>query len=419
MRNHRISKIFWGVFFFILLLDIGLLLYNAFQQKTGWYIGNTIFLLCLLSGMIIYLINRFFFLYKNYLALEEEEEKWSLLMQSTPDFMCFKDGKSRWKKVNQFGRKLFQLDNIDYYGKTDLELAELVPFFKEGLNTCYLSDEVVWKNGKITRAEESFVVPSGELKSFDVIKIPLFHENGTRKGLLTIGRDITQQKVAESILIKREKLSVVGELAAGIAHEIRNPLTSIKGLMQLMHEAGNVSDQYAKVMISEIDRINQIAGGLLALSKPQSKEINMVLLNEILQYVINILQPEALLKDVQFNLNADSQCKIEADRNGLIQVFINIIKNAMDAMPTGGIITVQCKKVMDKVHVIVSDQGRGIPPERLKKIAEPFFTLKEKGMGLGLTISQKIIQDHKGSFEFYSQEGRGTDVIIKLPCGAS
>lgn len=375
-----------------------------------------IFLLSLLLGMILFGTNRFFSIYREYCNLEEEEEKWSIMMQATPDFICFKDGMARWRKVNEFGRKLYHLEQIDYYGKTDLELAELVPFFKEGFNTCYLSDEEVWRAGKLTRVEESFVVPSGELKSFDVIKIPMYYENGSRKGLLTIGRDITQQKVAESILIKREKLSVVGELAAGIAHEIRNPLTSIKGLTQLMHESGNVSEEYAKVMVSEIDRINQIAGGLLALSKPQSREITTILMNEILQYAIKIMQPEALLKDVQINLKASDQCKIEGDRNGLIQVFINLLKNAMDAMPNGGHINISCQKVMDKIHIIVSDQGMGIPPERLEKIGEPFFTIKEKGMGLGLTISRKIIQDHKGLFEFHSQEGIGTDVVIKLPC---
>ncbi len=402
----------------ILFLDIGCqLVISAFFRNASWFLEVMMLLLCFLLVYILFWTYRFYFLYKEYCNLEDEEEKWSLLMQATPDFICFKDGKGRWKKVNKFGRKLYQLESIDYVGKTDLELAELVPFFKDGLNSCYLSDEEVWRAGKLTRIEESFIVPSGEIKSFDVIKIPLYYENGLRKGLLTIGRDITQQKVAESILIKREKLSVVGELAAGIAHEIRNPLTSIKGLTQLMWESGNITEDYAKVMVSEIDRINQIAGGLLALSKPQSAEMDTVLLNEILQYVVNIMEPESLLKDIQINMNMEeSVCKIQGNRNGLIQVFINLLKNAMDAMPNGGQINITSRRVLNKIHIIVSDQGVGIPSERLEKIGEPFFTLKEKGMGLGLTISYKIIQDHKGTFEFLSQEGCGTDVVIKLPC---
>ncbi|MGV3463982.1 MAG: ATP-binding protein [Heyndrickxia sp.] len=420
MGNHRKInfKTFCGIYLFIIFLDIVCqLVISLLFRNASWFLAGSMLLLCLLLVMVLFATYRFFSLYRDYCNLEEEEGNWSLLMQATPDFICFKDGEGRWKRVNKFGRKLYHLEYIDYYGKTDLELAELVPFFKEGLNSCYLSDEEVWRAGKLTRIEEAFVVPSGELKSFDVIKIPLFYENGRRKGLLTIGRDITQQKVAESILIKREKLSVIGELAAGIAHEIRNPLTSIKGLTQLMHESGNIAEDYAKVMISEIDRINQIAGGLLALSKPQSREMSPVLLNEILQYATNIMRPEALLKDVQIMINEDeTESKIYGDRNGLIQVFINLLKNAMDAMPNGGQINITCRKVVDKIHIIVSDQGIGIPSDRLKKIGEPFFTLKEKGMGLGLTISHKIIQDHKGTFEFLSQEGFGTDVVIKLPC---
>jgi two-component system, sporulation sensor kinase A len=418
MKNHRTLKqrLFWKIFVVILFIGVGSqLIFTPLYQDRIWFRDVTIILTCLLIGMTFFLLYKINLLYKEYCNLEEEEEKWSILMQSTPDFICFKDGKGRWKKVNEFGRKLYQLEDIDYYGKTDLELGELSPFFREGLSSCYLSDEEVWCTGKLSRIEESFVVPSGELKSFDVIKIPLYYTNGRRKGLLTIGRDITQQKVAESILIKREKLSVVGELAAGIAHEIRNPLTSIKGLTQLMNESRVVSDEYTKVMISEIDRINQIAGGLLALSKPQSREMKSINLNDILQYVINIMQPEASLKGVQIETNVGTHCKIEGDRNGLIQVFINILKNAMDAMPNGGIAKITCHKEDDKVNIIISDQGMGIPSERLKKIGEPFFTLKEKGMGLGLTISQKIIQDHKGSFVFESKEGMGTDVIISLP----
>src|SRR5690606_22095051 len=133
--------------------------------------------------------------------------------------------------------ELYTLENIDYSGKTDTELAELVPFFKEALLYCVKSDQEAWDAVVSTRCEESFAVPNGEVKTFDVIKVPFFDDDNNRKGLLTIGRDITQLKAAETMLLRKEKLSVVGELAAGIAHEIRNPLTSIRGFIQLMKES--------------------------------------------------------------------------------------------------------------------------------------------------------------------------------------
>lgn len=413
IKNLRSNR-FWIVYILLLFAFLSL---SLLVMMFDWDKLLSIALLILSIGMLIFFVYRISLFYKEFCKLEEEEEQWSALIHFMPDFVCFKDGQGKWIKVNEFGRKLYQLENIDYYGKTDLELGELSPFFKNDFNSCYTSDENAWNKGTLLRVEESFAIPSGDIKSFDVLKIPLFYPNGKRKGLLTIGRDISQQKTAESMLLKREKLSVVGELAAGIAHEIRNPLTSIKGLTQLMHESQNVTDEYVKVMISEIDRINQIASELLALSKPQSRKHNQVALTDILRYVMNIMEPEALLREVELEFKGAEHCQIEGDRNGLIQVFINLFKNSMDAMPDGGIITISSEIIGNKAFISISDQGIGIPPERLKKIGEPFFTLKEKGMGLGLTISHKIIQEHRGTIDFQSTENVGTKVTMTFPLG--
>lgn len=412
------TKFFWSVytllFFAFLVLSLGM---TTFAAHRSWYIPVNIVILTIIIGMAYFLFFKLTRFYRQFCKLEEEEERWSTLIHYMPDYVCFKDGQGRWQKVNDFGLKLYHLENVDYYGKTDIELGELSPFFKNNFNDCYSSDEMAWKQRKLLRVEETFAVPSGEIKSFDVLKIPLFYPNGDRKGLLAIGRDISQQRTAESMLLKSEKLSVVGELAAGIAHEIRNPLTSIKGLTQLMHESQNVTDEYVKVMISEIDRINQIASELLALSKPQSRKHNQVSLTDIIRYVMNIMEPEALLRGVELEFNDAQYCQIEGDRNGLIQVFINLLKNAMDAMPSGGVIKISSKVEGNKATVSITDQGIGIPPERLEKIGEPFFTLKEKGMGLGLTISHKIIQEHKGTIDFQSTENIGTKVTMTFPLG--
>jgi two-component system sporulation sensor kinase A len=410
-------KRFWYLTALVLILlfctQMGFVL---FFQRSSWFTGASVFISLLAFAIIVFTVYRLSLFFSKIKKIAEEEKRWTILIDAMPDFVCFKDNKSRWVRVNEFGRELYQLEHVDYIGKTDLELGAFSPFFKEGFDQCFVSDEEAWQSGELMRVEESFMVPSGEQKSFDVLKIPLFYPNGDRKGLLTIGRDITQQKVAESMLIKQEKLSVVGELAAGIAHEIRNPLTSIKGLTQFMHETKNITDEYVNVMISEIDRINQIAGELLALSKPQSRSYSETSLREIIQYVLHIMQPEALLKDVQLIFCDDNNPKvIKGDRNELIQVFINFLKNAMEAMPNGGSIRIDTESDAEKVQITISDEGIGIPTERLNKIGEPFYTLKEKGMGLGLTISQKIIQQHHGTLELKSEEGVGTDVLVILP----
>lgn len=346
----------------------------------------------------------------------EDEQQLSTLINSMPDFVCFKDSEGRWLSVNDFGRKLYHLEDVDYYGKTDLDLGEIVPFFKEAFEYCVKTDEEAWRKATMTRAEESFMVPSGEIKTFDVIKVPLFDENGERKGLLTIGRDITQQKVAETLLLKKEKLSVLGELAAGIAHEIRNPLTSIKGFMQMVKETREVKEAYIDIILDELERINQIVSELLVLAKPQSHCYKPFLLGDAIDYVVHLISHEALLNGVNISIdNNASSVVVHGEKNQLIQVFINIMKNAIEAMPKGGSLDLRVWREENEVHVTIADTGIGISKERLEKIGEPFFTLKEKGMGLGLTTSTKIIHEHKGTIKIDSEVGKGTIVHVSLP----
>ncbi|PFA68231.1 PAS domain-containing sensor histidine kinase [Bacillus sp. AFS015802] len=379
---------------------------------------NTIASLLLVSAAVAFLLLLLkkgdMFIAKHKTLLEEENQL-STLLHALPDFVCFKDGDGRWLKVNQFGRKLYNLEGIDYVGKTDRELGELVPFFKDAFDYCIDSDEESWKAEQVTRCEEGFYLPNGEFKTFDVIKVPLFHSNHKRKGLVIIGRDISQQKIAEEMLLRKEKLSVVGELAAGIAHEIRNPLTSIKGFIQLLKENEHVSDQYLTVMSSEMDRINQIVGELLILSKPQMRTYQTFDMSEVLRYVVKVMGHEALLKGITLHVKLPtSPIHVFGDKNQCIQVLINIIKNAIESMDEGDI-DIDWKLRDQSVLIAIQDQGIGIPPDRLKRLGEPFFTLKEKGMGLGLTISQKIIEDHKGSLLIESEVDKGTKVEVTFP----
>jgi two-component system, sporulation sensor kinase A len=348
--------------------------------------------------------------------MAEEKQLMSTLINSMPDFVCFKDSQGRWLKVNDFGKKLYKLENVDYFGKTDKELGEIVPFFREVFEHCVITDEEAWKAGELSRFEESFVTPEGETKTFDVIKVPLFYENGERKGILTIGRDITQQKLAESLLLKKEKLSVLGELAAGIAHEVRNPLTSIKGFIQIMKETKRVEEPYIQIVLDELERINQIISELLVLGKPQIYCYKPFPLNEVITYVINLIEHEAMLNNVTIRLNNNGlNSIIYGDKNQLIQVFINIIKNSIEAMPKGGFIDITISEEENASKICIKDTGVGISKERLEKIGEPFFTLKEKGMGLGLTTSTKIVQEHKGTLKIDSEVGKGTTVYVTLP----
>jgi PAS domain S-box-containing protein len=235
----------------------------------------------------------------------------------------------------------------------------------------------------------------------------------------SISRDITERRNTDELLRRSEKLSIVGQLAAGVAHEIRNPLTTLRGFVQLQHAKAKGKQQHLDIMLSELDRINFIVSEFLILAKPQAINFQRRDLVFILQDIISLLASQANLNNIQFHFDCAPHIPlINCEENQLKQVFINIIKNGMEAMPDGGEITIQVGNLAsDDVMVRVVDQGFGIPEDQLARLGEPFYTNKETGTGLGLMVSQQIIANHKGSMRFYSELNKGTTVEIILPLG--
>ncbi|MBS4211439.1 MULTISPECIES: ATP-binding protein [Neobacillus] len=355
---------------------------------------------------------------------KEDQQRLSTLINSMVDFVNFKDGQGRWIEANDFGLQLFQLENVDYRGKKDSELAEHTDFYADALRNCEISDEETWKNKKITRVEEALPLPNGSTKFFDTIKVPLFNPDGSRQGLVVIGRDITEKRdmvkkleEREERLRRTEKLSVVGELSASVAHEIRNPLTSLKGFVQLLKVEDERHQFYYQIMLDELDRINHIVGELLLLAKPQAVKFTKADVKKLLKDVISLLSSEASYHNVQIESRfANDHMTIECEPNQLKQLFINIIKNAIEASGNGGMVTISFKQMEpETISIVIEDNGCGISEKRLAKIGEPFYSSKEKGTGLGLTVSFKIVQSHHGTIHFESKENQGTSVHIVLP----
>ncbi|OMP68191.1 ATP-binding protein [Domibacillus epiphyticus] len=245
----------------------------------------------------------------------------------------------------------------------------------------------------------------------DVTIVPLM-EDGKPNQYVVIQHDITSRKKTEELLLRSEKLSVIGELAAGVAHEIRNPLTSIKGFTQLM----STNNEYQKIILDEIDRINVIVSEFMLLAKPHPVHFAPRKIVPLLKHVISLLESEANLKNVQFHFHIkDHDTMVECEEHQLKQVFLNMMKNAMDAMPNGGKITISVRRNKDRVEIGIADEGIGIPQDKMLKIGEPFYSSKENGNGLGLMMSFKIIQNHGGKYHIESQENKGTTFTISLP----
>ena len=246
--------------------------------------------------------------------------------------------------------------------------------------------------------------------------MPVKGENNQIEHIVIISRDISERKKAEEILLQSEKLSIVGELAAGVAHEIRNPLTTIKGFVQL-YKWENGKDEINELLLSELARIETITSEMLTLGKPQAVQLHRTNLKVLVENTLELLSPQAHLENIQFKFCVEeSPFFIIGEKNQLKQVFLNVLKNAIEAMPEGGDIHINLQKVEEGECVLsVQDEGCGIPEELLPRLGEPFYSLKEKGTGLGLMICNKIIKQHHGSITYQSKAQQGTLVEIKLP----
>ncbi|WP_053368328.1 ATP-binding protein [Bacillus sp. FJAT-27245] len=268
----------------------------------------------------------------------------------------------------------------------------------------------VWNGEILNRAKD------GTTFWVDTTIVPFLDRNGKKYKHISIQYDITEKKRTEETLQKAEKLSMVGELAAGFAHEIRNPLTTIKGFVQLLTETTNET-VFTKTILDEIDRINSIVSDFMIFARPHQADYSKCNLAAILQGAARFLEPEALLRNVIIISHFPrDEVLISGEKNQLKQVFLNILKNAIEAIPNGGIVTISIEERAKEVAVIIEDTGIGMTDEQLKKLGEPFFTTKATGNGLGLMVSYKIIQDHKGRINVESEgPNKGTAFIITFP----
>lgn len=277
----------------------------------------------------------------------------------------------------------------------------------------------------------SFAVLGEKVKGYETIRktkdgkvlqvllscFPLLDEKSEVDGWAVIIRDITERKQAQELLIKSEKLSIAGELAAGIAHEIRNPITSVKGFLQLMQSSNFEKQIYYDIMSSEITRIEQILSELLMLAKPQAVHFARKDVLVLIRDVVTLLGPQATLNNVQIIIDYKTEsAQIMCEENQIKQVCINFIKNAIDAMPDGGNLTIELISSANEALMIrFIDEGNGIPNELISKLGQPFYTTKEKGTGLGFMVSKRIVENHQGTVNIYSEVGKGTTIEVILP----
>ena len=267
-----------------------------------------------------------------------------------------------------------------------------------------------------------FIHKEGHLLTIESHGLPIFSHDGVLLGYIGVSRDISERIELMKRVAESQKMAALGQLSAGIAHEIRNPLQVMSGYTQLlsMTEESKERKEKIKIIEEQINRIEHILQGISQyVRKIPPKEREKVNPNTIIQEVISLINYRASVDNIHINLHlAEDLPEILINKDEMYQVFLNLITNARDAMPHGGILTITTKK-RKGMEIIFEDSGVGIPREIRDKIFDPFFTTKEvgKGTGLGLSITRSIVERYGGTIEVESEEGRGTNFTIKLPAG--
>ena len=217
---------------------------------------------------------------------------------------------------------------------------------------------------------------------------------------------------------RTEQMKAVSTLAAGLAHEIKNPLASIKTFTEHLnakYEDPQFREKFKRIVGGEIERINHIVQQLLDYAKPQPKKVELINIGDVAQETVDLLESEFLKRQLSITCSGERDCRIFGDRKQLKQVLINLLLNAMDAISPGGQVMVSIRNNREHCELTVSDTGKGIQESDLPHVFKPFFSSKTTGTGLGLAVVQNIIQEHNGVIQIASEVGKGTIVTIRIP----
>ena len=260
---------------------------------------------------------------------------------------------------------------------------------------------------------------------------PIFTTNGEQRGVVLILRDLTQVHTLEEAVRRADRLSMVGTMAAGLAHEIKNPLGGIKGAAQLLQmELTDTPElkEYTALVIRETDRVNRIIEELLDLSRPRNEQNSEVNISQILDEIVMLQKQAVTDRGISFKLQLDPSIPdIVGDRDLLVRLFLNLIKNAGEASPADGEIIIESRidseyhmsfpgaRSTPMVLITISDDGPGILKEHQEQIFTPFYTTKIGGSGLGLAICQKIVTDHGGLMHINNRPEGGASIKVSLP----
>jgi len=417
--DDRFSSDLFGYLFLrdkYLLIGINMESYYARydQIKQRIFFNYLVILIMLLFG--IYTI---FKLQENLVVkrtLQNIQDYTTKLLENMDSGVISVDENNIIRTFNQKSEQIFQLTRSEVLGE---DAEKVLPIKILGTSLYQLG---LLEKKKIEQ-EIELKTNSSSKKILEINTSLLTGENGKNNGMVILVRDISQIKKLAEEINRNKRLTSLGKLSSGIAHEIRNPLSSIRGLTQFLQQSFAEIDERkndARIILQETDRLNQLVTQILDYSRPKKLSINDFVLAEMLDELIHLLQSEEKNKEISFQLKEKQKSiHLEGDQDQLKQAFLNIIINSTQSINGKGDIIISLDKQLieekEMVYVTIKDNGIGIASHDLVHIFDPFFTSKENGYGLGLSIAYNIIETHQGSIKVESEKGAGTKIEIILP----
>ncbi len=333
----------------------------------------------------------------------------------------------RTGRVTSFNRMAEEITGHTLEEVYQKEIGNLFPGFLNLSRSNGWVSEQEWKNFYFPRWETKFQRKDGATMTLGFSVSPLKNSEGEEIGIIFIFQDLTKMREMEEDLKRADRLAAIGTLAAGMAHEIRNPLASISGSIEILKEEIDGAVQHQQLMdiiLREVGRLNSLIADFLLFARPTPPGKELIHLNGIVEEVLKVFvhSPECG-PEIRMATHFQDEIYLPGDAQQIKQVFWNLIINAAQAMPTGGELRVEIRRRSSppdpeeppQGEIVISDTGTGIEEEELDKIFNPFFTTKEKGTGLGLSIVHKIVDSYGGKILVRSQVGQGTTFTIYFP----
>jgi PAS domain S-box-containing protein len=347
-------------------------------------------------------------------GLRERTEFLENILQSTLDAIVVVDAQNRIKTWNEGARRIFGYSAEEAIGQPyELLLAAEDRHTGEATRI----KDTLEKQGSLRRCECVRKTKDGRRLVVEISAALLKDKKGRPIGRSCVTRDVTDLKAMQQELVRTQSLAVVGELAATVAHEIKNPLAGISGAIQVLAEGMPKNDGRREIVgeiLDQVRRLDTTVRDLLNFARPITPVLGDVDLGESISSVWKMLAPQSAAKGIRFSLEGDAGRSLSGDPHLLRQVWVNLFQNSIEAMSRGGELRV-IVTAGPKVQIEIRDTGNGIDPAAVEKIWRPFFTTKTRGTGLGLPIVKKIVEAHGGRIWCESEPKKGTSFFVEIP----